>query len=38
MTALLIIIGLAACVGFVVLLLCAVAKDDNAKPHKEFNE
>jgi len=27
MTALLIIIGLAACGGFIVLLLCAVAKE-----------
>lgn len=34
MTALLIIVGLAACFGFVVLLLCAVAKDDNAKSSK----
>lgn len=32
----LIIIGLAACGGFIVLLLCAVAKDDDVKPLKKI--
>lgn len=36
MTAMLIIIGLAACGGFIVLLLCAVAKDDDVKPLKKI--
>ena len=37
MSALLIVIGLAACFGFVVVLLCAVAKDDDVKPFKRFD-
>jgi len=32
------IIGICACFGFIVVLLTAAAKDDNAKPSKEFNE
>ena len=31
------IIGICACFGFIVILLTAVAKDDDVKPFKRFD-